>query len=1278
MKEFLKKLIRILGYAAAALVILLAVAVGLFRLFLPKLPEYQEEIKIWASDAISMEVEFSGMNARWGLSGPELEFFDAELIRPDNRKRAIAAEVVRIGISLNSLLFDQNLVVDRVEIRDTSVEVRQLENGGWWVQGTAIDELPATQPGGSQRLGDMRVVGENIEIRFLQPGDERPRFIRVPRALVSINENRIAFDATVRLSDDLGKQVTVSATQLLGMPLEDRSWDVSLEADSLALSGWSQLQLDERFRILSGNGDLDLSLVLAGSTVRHATADVDFADVSLIEGQAFDLNGRFELDTSSDGWLVAAEELQLTTSNHEWPESSLRAEAGTDADGNIAMLNVRASYLNLDDSSLLLPLLPEAGQNQLNSLAPSGEIEELAATVSDIDSDKPQFDVTAELIDVGIAAEGKRPGIRGFTGLVRANRSGGRVEIVSSDLLFDLPQIMDEPIDILTAEGTVLWRSSDTETIVLSDSIRIINPVLDSRSNVRLTIDRDGGAPDIDLATTFSISDVGEARRYVPRKVMKERLFNWFQSALEKGSIENGKLALNGPLDKFPFENGEGLFRIDASARNLTMRYEPQWPAAEQADIDMVLENTRLYSVRNRSTNAGNQAVNTRVEIPNLRKPVLKIDGLVTGSLETLRQFALQSPINDFTGGNLSRLTLSGDASFNLDLTVPLKDATGTTLTGLLRSNNGTLAIEGLDPPITDLIGEVLITRDTISGDSLGGRFLGEEVGLQVGPADSPQFFAVATAQGSATGTAIIEAFGVPLEGFIEGKMDYTARVLFPRGSQETPPPLTVQIESDLVGLAIEAPDPVHKLAEDVWPVRGDIRFMPGGESIESTGSVGDRMSWQLALNQPEGEWDLDRGVLMLGGGEVQLAETRGLHIRGTATVVRLDEWLNLSRSEDKKIGTAERIRSIDLTVDNLFAIGQHLKGHHVRLDRSALDWLVQVEGEDIVGSVSVPYDFGSERAMVVDMERMRLPGDDVSPPSVSDLDPRKLPPIMLTADEFALGDRYLGAVEANLVRTENGLETETLVAKDASFEIVGSGQWVADENEELGSRTYVTATLNSVDVRSTLARLDFAQGISGQSMGILMDTSWSGGPRASFLDVLDGDVQVRMEEGQLEEVEPGAGRMLGLISFVALPRRLSLDFRDVFNKGFRYDTIAGTFNIVDGIAMTCDLSLEGPAADIGIVGRVDFEASEYEQGAVISAKVGNTLPIVGAVVGGPPGAAVMLIFSQIFKKPLQSVGQVYYGISGPWEEPAIESVDADDFVRYGELAGCLAEGERQ
>jgi hypothetical protein len=208
MKTFLRRLIKFAAYTAAGVVILLAIAVGLFRLFLPRLPEYQDNIKSWASAAIGMEVEFSGMDARWGLSGPELAFYDTQLIREAAQTRVIAAEEVRVGIALTRLLLEGTPVVDLIVIRNTSVEIRQLDDGRWWIQGALADEWLGPQTGGKLGLSGAEVIGEDIEIVFLQPGDERPRFFGVPRATVSIDKQRLAVDARVRLPEDLGRELT--------------------------------------------------------------------------------------------------------------------------------------------------------------------------------------------------------------------------------------------------------------------------------------------------------------------------------------------------------------------------------------------------------------------------------------------------------------------------------------------------------------------------------------------------------------------------------------------------------------------------------------------------------------------------------------------------------------------------------------------------------------------------------------------------------------------------------------------------------------------------------------------------------------------------------------------------------------------------------------------------------------------------------------------------------------------------------------------------------------
>jgi uncharacterized protein (TIGR02099 family) len=1276
MKGFLQRLFQFAAYTAAGIVILLAIAVGLFRLFLPRLAEYQEDIKGWATTAIGMEVDFSGMDARWGLSGPELVFYDTELTQPGTEARLVAAEQVRVGVALTRLLFERKGVVDRIVIRESSVEVRQLEDGRWWIQGGSAKDLLSARTSGTKSISDLEVVGEDIQILFLQPGDERPKYFDIPRATVSINENRLAVDADVRLPDELGRQLSVAATQFLAMPEDERHWDVVVEADNIDLAGWADLQSTGERHVMSGSGDVDLSVAYANGRVRNASAEVDFADILLEQDEPFDVAGRFELNVADDSWLVAAEEFRITKADHEWPEASLIAEFSADDEGRVVMMDVRASYLNLDDTDLFTTFLSPEQQQQLARFEPTGIVRDLIATVSDIDTESPRFDVAAELESVGVAAEGRRPGIRGFSGVLRANRLGGRIEIRSTGLSVELPEYLSQPVDIDSAEGTIIWRSTDKRTTVVSDSIRVRNKVFDSQSNVQLMIDNEQASPEIDLESVWSITDVSAMARYIPQKIIKPKLYNWFQSALVKGSIRRGTTKLYGPLDKFPFDNDEGRFLLEGSVRNLIFKYQPRWPAAEASEMDVVLDNMRLYSVSNRSDSAGNQTVDAKVEIADLRDPVLTIESFSTGTLETIRSFTRQSPIADVFGGQLDRVTVSGEASLALDLTVPLKDPKSFEFTSRIRSNNGTLAIDGFPPQITDLIGEVTISRNDISSNSLGGRFLGQDVSVGLANSEDPRFSVVASAQGSVTAQAIVEELGVPLDGLISGATSYKSRLLFPRGKQENPPPFTVQIDSDLEGLGFAFPEPLSKPEDSAMQLRGDIRFMPGGEVIESAGFADSGITWQVAFRRPEGIWDFDRGVVAMGGEVLQPAETRGLHIRGNTSTVRLEDWLNLSRSGDQQTGAADRIRSIDLVVVDLYAVGQHLRGHHVRVDRSALDWLVQIDGEDVVGSVFVPYDFGSERAMVLEMERLRLPGDDESADEPSTLDPRRLPPITLTAKDFALGDRYLGAVDVRLERTTDGLEATKITTKDDSFEIVGTGKWVAEESDPFGSRTFMTATLTSTDVMQTMTRLNLAPGIASDQMNAVVDVSWSGGPRADFLDVLDGEVQVRFGNGQLEEVEPGAGRMFGLMSIVALPRRLSLDFRDVFSKGFGFDKIAGTFRIVDGESYTCDLSLAGPAADIGIVGRASLANRDYDQTAVVSANVGNTLPIVGAVVAGPQVAAALLIFSQIFKKPLQEVGQVYYGIGGSWDEPIVDSTNAANFASHGELAGCVPGAE--
>ena len=1279
MKQLLAKLVKVLAYTAAAAVILLAIAVGLFRLMLPKLPEYQEQIKDWADAAIGMRVEFSGMDARWRLSGPELNFYDARLMARDEDVTLIQAEEVSVGVALARLLLDREFVADRVLIRDTVIDVSYAPDG-WHVQGFDVDEFIETRMKPSGQSGPLTIVGEDIRVNVRQP----ERNLTIPLDVQTLNftrdESHRGLDATLRLPSELGDRLQIAASQRRAVGSTQAPWQFFIEGNALNAASLSARWPDSPVAFDSGRVDLSLWLDLSDAGIQRATANFvmdGIAAAGVPEQQPISARGRVEFARREHEWLVAADDFVLATADGEWPQSSLQLRVAEESAVGLQRIEASATWVDLGDWRYLAAWLPESLRARLTEVEPSGVVRDFSATVGRSGENVEQFDVTAALDRVGFAAFGDWPGFRGFSGSLRADQSGGRLEADAQEMTLELSAWLPQPVELQRALGTIIWRRGGDGITILSDSVRLANADLASESSLHITLPADGASPVIDLQSNWSVSDLSAVGRYLPAGPIKPALRRWLGNALVAGTAPKGSARFVGALDGFPFDDGDGVFRIEAQLENAILRYHGQWPAVRIADLDLVLDGTRLFTERNVASTLGNDTVDARVEIPDLRDPVLRIQATADGSLETIRNFSRQSPIATLFGGHLDRVSVDGDASFTLDLVYPILARDNWQVTAVIHPENGMLRVAGFPAPVTDLDGAVTIRRSSLQTEALRGTFLGNPVAIDLARLDDPAYDVAVFANGTVGAADLGREFNLPIDGLIEGATPYSLAIRFPRVGGAQAAPVEIGIETDLSGMAVHTPAPLGKAAESRRRLSSTIAF-PVPDRIESSGQLEDNLRWSLGFANAAGGWDFDRGVLALGGAAPGEPGSRGLHIEGRTPEVDVDQWLDLTRGEGQAPGFGERIRSIDLVADRLRVIGQHLGRHRLVVNRSALDWAVQLDGEQAVGTLSIPYELDGERAIVLDMERLVLPGAEEGAETGSARlpDPRSLPRITVSAGQFSLGDRHLGSLRADFLRTALGLEADSFIAESASFDINGRAGWIVDDSDPAGQRSYLEARLTSSNVERTLEQLDYQPGIESEAMDIRLDVSWSGGPREDFLASLDGNVGVRFGTGQLDDVEPGAGRVFGLMSVVALPRRLSLDFRDVFERGFVFDEITGNFRLEDGVAYTCDLSLKGPAADVGIVGETGLVAKDYHQAAVVSANVGNTLPVVGAVVAGPQVAAALLIFSQIFKKPLQEMGQVYYGIDGSWSDPAIDTSNPQRFAEISTQAGCIEQAE--
>ncbi|MDH5215891.1 MAG: DUF3971 domain-containing protein, partial [Gammaproteobacteria bacterium] len=1028
MKSWLNKLVKMLAYLSAAVVILLAIAVGLFRLMLPRLPEYQEQIKGWASAAIGMRVEFSDMDARWRLSGPELSFSNARLSRAVEDSPLLSVEEVSVGVSLMRLLSDRELVADRIVIRDAEVDVVLTDDRAWIVQGLPIDELLGSRAVSEGQNGDMSLVARDILVRYQHPGVDRKLTFSVDNFEMKRDDDLIAVDANVDPPEGFGDRLTISVSQ---RPLPDNrsSWQFFVEGSSLDIAAWSVLQPAELPQIRGGLLDLSLWFQRSSAGLQSATANFALNDLAAgSSANSFGASGRLEFTRVNEGWLLAGSDFSLDTSDGDaWPQSNWQIQAGLADDGELQSMSVGSSFLRLQDLKVFEPWLAQSWQQELQKFSPDGILRDLSFSQTAMDSEATDFELSIQMESAGFSAVEQWPGVRGFSGRLRADSAGGRLEIDSGNLYFSLPAELAEPVQLDDAIGTIIWRRNAEGTIVLSDSIWLRNTDLSSQSSLQISVPADGGSAIIDLQSDWSVNDIGTVERYLPRQTIKPALYKWLTSALVSGRIPQATTRLAGPLDRFPFDADEGVFRIDARVEDAVLQYSEQWPVATNMDLEIVVDKTRLYSHRNSAVNAGNSVQDARIEIANLRAPVLEIDAFATGTMESIRDFSQRSPIAGVLGGQLERLEVDGDASFNLKLSYPIADKENFDFETRIRTSDGSIRVQGFPAPVTELNGLVVVSRDDIRSEMLFGRFLGEpvDIGLSRAGEDLPAYTVVATANGHASAEAITEELGVALEAYLSGATPFTASLYFPARQETLSAPFRIQVETSMPGFAVELPPPFRKLADETAALSFSIEI-PQGDRIESSGSYRDELNWALVFEKSDDGWDFDRGVLALGESRPGAAETRGLHIEGELARLRFDDWLRLIRSGSGQAGIGERIRSIDLTIGEFDVIGQLLTDQRVIVNRSAEDWVIELDGRYAKGTVSVPYDFSGNRPLSLDMQTLILPGKEESgtPDDGTPTDPRALPAISVKVAEFALGNRYLGELITTFDKTANGIES--------------------------------------------------------------------------------------------------------------------------------------------------------------------------------------------------------------------------------------------------------------
>ncbi|MDP6674175.1 MAG: AsmA-like C-terminal region-containing protein, partial [Gammaproteobacteria bacterium] len=594
----------------------------------------------------------------------------------------------------------------------------------------------------------------------------------------------------------------------------------------------------------------------------------------------------------------------------------------------------------------------------------------------------------------------------------------------------------------------------------------------------------------------------------------------------------------------------------------------------------------------------------------------------------------------------------------------------------VIDANDTELGLRGLDWGLTNLGGSLTIHNARFHADGMTATLLGEPVTLDLRPAaDSSNLYGqFIRVTGRTPVERWMQTLSLPFIDRVDGPANWNALVLIPQRQAAVQPPVHIRVRTDLVGVESHLPAPLAKTFAEERALELDIAF-PAEGRLELTGRLEKELTWAFELEAGTEAWQIAHGAVHAGSAAAIVPTRPGVELSGHLNFLSFNDWLALDDSDlsdDAQVvpdvtgngrpSWQETWREADFSIDQFVAFGQLFTDLQLAAYQDELNWQIALEGPGLAGQMTVPLNLNSGQPILADMERLWLVEtypdnqDDGDPP-----DPRAIPSVEIEADDFVINDMHFGTLSATIESVAGGILVEPIKMQAPTFTIDGNAAWLVHPNDDTLRQTNLTLNLNGTDIHAVLSALGYDPVIMGESVAASGELTWLGGPSGDFLARADGEFKLSMKDGSLLAVEPGGGRILGVLSLAALPRRLLFDFSDVFADGLSFNSIKGDFTIDDGNAYTCNLGMEGSVADMGIVGRAGFAARDYNQMAVIRPHVSNLLAVGGTVVGGPVVGAAMLLFSQIFQKPLSTFGESYYRVTESWDDPVIAQISGTD-----------------
>ncbi len=1263
----------------ASLLLLLGLLVLSLTLLMPLANDYREAIAEKLSSVIHHPLKIGFIDIQWEnlKLKPLVAFRDVEISDPDSGEPILHFAGMEVKINPWKSLLRRTLVADTISFSGSRLEIirspdNQLHVYGFTAAKTgkrpSLNSVLARFSGMMLELSDIRIVWDD------QLGQRKYNFMTT-RLDLYVGDDELALEAEVVPPRSVGDRLEV--VLVAAGPLESpRNWDSHyfIQGRSINLAGVPYLREAVLSQADSGTLDIELwgssfrdsGFDVQGSVALHdvrvnapSTADAPSpARFSFIDELAADvhISGDFE------NWQLDMDRLRVITPQKHWPEGGLSIAYDHFADAYQGVID----YLDIESVRTIATLMPGLNNRQLEvmqRLQPVGELKEVDFSLPRDLQAVEKFSLKAQFDGLGWGEYDKLPGISGLSGQVLATAERGLASVDSTMLEVDYPRLFPEILDANALHADVSWERGAAAWNLAIDHIVLANGDFTAQGGARLLLGKGREYPNLTMEMIVPSVALDRVSHYIPYRIVPPKSGKWLREAFSRGHAENIRFSYSGPARKWAFKDGTAKMVAEFDVRDASLNYHDEWPALSGIAGVGHFANSHFSARVDRGSVLGAAIRKAQVEIKDLFRARLTVQGKATGKLPQALKFVQQSPLNRNLNGFLRKVTSSGDIGVDLDLLLTLskKLKKVNRVKGVVDLKSCEAALPEQKVWINELQGQLTFTDKAFSADALTAVFRNALVNASVVTTEDQTIQVLMN--GEWAPADLLPSQRALIEPVTRGKAAWHGVLNLPRRRSEVQqarsPWLTVT--SDLVGVDIDLPYPLRKPSGYARKLFVEYHFSDKLPLLKI--DYADLLEFSGVM-QTQPEFTVRRGILALQQSVGKLPDT-GITVKGRWPQVDISAWSGiLSRyptpqASDRRETVLDKVDHLDLVVDEVIVASQHFESSGIRASRKAGKWVAELDAPAINGGVEIPLPLGS-RPVQARLERLLLQrGDDVR--QASDFKPQTLPPLQVQSRLLQWGGLEFQNVSLVTRPLDSGLEISHLELNTQYLQTRITGHWLKSTAAESSDFSFAA---QGKDVGKVLTALGHGGSLGSGSGTLTGDLAWQGAPAEFNTATLRGSLDIDLRDGWLKKVEPGLGRLLGLLSLDYLPRRLALNFKDMEQEGFFYDKLQGAATIDAGTLQTNGLMIDGPVATFEIRGTTSLVDRQYNLDLLVIPKLASTAPWAAGLIAGPQAGVAVFVLDKLAEGLGIDVNKTIaldYAVTGSWDDPKITALNQQE-----------------